>query len=380
MAAVTTDQLDHLWLDQLGHEFTDICFQYRLNLTTPILELSDAKKQFGCWLPEQRTIRLSRYLIHEYPWDQVLMVFKHEMAHQLCTEMFGLFREGHGKRFQEACHLLGVPAPYNLSCGDMPDLPADPAETGQTAAGRKIIARIDKLLALAASDNEHEAALAMQRATELLQRYNLDRQTLEQPSACMRLIINTGSKQMPSYRRWICSILHNYFFVKIVLSSLYDPQRNASYKTIELLGRSENVPIAEHCYYFLEQQLASLWQKNRHRFKGNARTAKNSYYLGLLNGFSQKMKAQSETVHPGQKQMYDPATVTPGALAISRDTTLQNFVGFHFPQLCQQTARGARIYRQTYDDAVATGKNIVLNKTVGERKKGVQGQIEFSQD
>lgn len=37
----------------------------------------------------------------------------------------------------------------------------------------KIIDRIKKLLALAESDNESEAKLAMERANELLLRYNL---------------------------------------------------------------------------------------------------------------------------------------------------------------------------------------------------------------
>jgi hypothetical protein len=373
---VTTEHLDRLWLDQLRNEFANICFQYRVNLTTPILELSSAEKQFGCWLPDQRTIRISRSLIRQYPWDKVLMVFKHEMAHQLCTELFGLFREKHGQRFQQACQLLGVPAPYNLSQGDMPDILADPPADQQTAQGRKIIAKIDKLLALAASDNEHEAALAMQRATELLQRHNLKRETLEHPSACSRLIINTRLKQMATYRRAICSILRDYFFVKVVLSSLYDPLNDVSHKTIELLGRAENVPVAEHCYYFLEQQLASLWQANRHKFKGNTRTAKNSYYLGLLNGFAQKMRAQQIATELSSLQQQEKSEqVTPGALAISRDTILQDFVDMHFPRLSRRASRGARIYRQTFDDAVATGKKIVLNKTVSEQKQGVQGQL-----
>lgn len=42
-----------------------------------------------------------------------------------------------------------------------------------------IIERIQKLLALSASPNEHEAALALQRASDLLLKYNLSRADVE---------------------------------------------------------------------------------------------------------------------------------------------------------------------------------------------------------
>ena len=373
MAAVMTDKLQRLWLDQLVCEFSDICFQYRLTLQPPVFELSDAVKQLGCWLPQQRTIRISRLLIREHPWDVVLMVLKHEMAHQVCSEVFGLQRAGHGRDFQRACQMLGVPSPYCRSSGDLVSVAGTTPAEEQTDAGRRLIARISKLLALAASDNEHEAALAMQRATELLHRHNLDLPTGENNSGCTRVIINTRSKQIPAFRRAICAVLRDYFYVQVICSTLYDPSAACSYKTIELLGRSENVPVAEHCYHFLEQQLQSLWNLHRHKFLGNARTAKNSYYLGLLRGFSEKMAGQAG----GDRQdgQAGAARATPGALIVRQDQQLQDFVAFHFPRLQTRSSRGARIHRQTYDEAIGTGKNIVLHQSVTEKKSGVQGLL-----
>jgi len=367
------DKLQQLWLGQMVREFTDICFQYQLNLQPPVLELSGATNQLGCWLPEQRAIRISRHLIMEHPWDVVLMVLKHEMAHQVCSELYVCHKTGHGKDFQQACEMLGVPSPYNRSSGDLAGVVFQAPEDRQTAAGRRIIDRISKLLALAGSDNEHEAALAMQRATEFLHRHNLDQATDVNPSACTRLIINTRSKQIPTFRRAICAILRDYFFVQVICSSIYDPQTNNSFKTIELLGRAENVPVAEHCYHFLEQQLAGLWQKNRHKFQGNSRTAKNSYYLGLLHGFAEKMATQAKKNDiNGQTSL---KTSTPGALAIIRDNQLQDFVSFHFPRLKKRSARGVRIYSQPYDEAVSTGKTIVLHQSVADKKDGIQGLL-----
>ncbi len=361
MAAVMTDELQRLWLDQLALEFADICFQYRLTLQSPVFELSRAVKQLGCWLPDQRTLRISRLLIREYSWDVVLMVLKHEMAHQVCSEVFGLQRAGHGRDFQRACQLLGVPSPYCRSSGDLASVAGTSPQDEQTDSGRRLVVRVSKLLALAGSENEHEAALAMQRATELLKHHNLALPTGKNRSSCTRVIINTRSKQIPNYRRLICAVLRDYFYVQVICSSLYDPLASCSYKTIELLGRSENVPVAEHCYHFLEQQLQSLWSLNRHKFSGNTRTAKNSYFLGLLRGFSEKMALQARAgKRDGQAGSEKGAA---GTLIIRQDQELQDFVTFHFPRLQKRSSRGARIYRQTYDEAVDTGKTIVLHRS-----------------
>lgn len=374
-----TEAAQQAWLEQLIHEFRNICWHYRVQLRTPIFELSAAQQQLGCWVPGQRIIRISQHLIASSSWDVVLMVLKHEMAHQVCSEYFGLPSAGHGKAFQEACQLLGVPSPYNRSTGDLPEVLAEPAKDGKTEAGRNIIRRVNKLLALAGSENEHEAALAMQRATQLLRRHNVEMiagdNPSDNPSACVRLLIKTGKKQIPSWRKAICRILKNYFFVEVIFSSLYDAQRRDSYKTIELLGRSENVPVAEHCSYFLEQQLESLWGKNRQRFTGNTRTVKKSYYLGLLHGFSQKMAEQgqqAQNMSQGARQQrgetVEDRELT-GALIVSEDALLQAFVGFHFPRLRSRTTRGGRIDRQSYEDAVIAGKKIIFHQSLTEKRQ-----------
>ncbi|XCN71484.1 MAG: DUF2786 domain-containing protein [Candidatus Electrothrix aestuarii] len=377
-----TEAVRRAWLEQLRHEFKTICFQYRVQLRSPIFELSAARQQLGCWIPEQRVIRISEELISNSSWDVVLMVLKHEMAHQVCSEVLGISQAGHGPEFQEACQLLGVPEPYNRATGDLPEILKEPSSNAPTEAGRKIIQRVNKLLALAGSENEHEAALAMQRATELLHRHNLHilhTASQEQSAACVRLTIRTGKKQVASWQRAICRILTDYFFVEVIFSSLYDAQRRDNYKTIELLGRSENVPVAEHCYYFLLQQLESLWQRNRQKWQGgnrNTRTAKNSYYLGLLHGFAQKLAEQRASQHAdnlrqmsegenmGQGEMNEAL----GTLCVQEDNQVQAFVGFHFPRLQTRSVRSLRIHQQPYEEALITGKKIILHQSLAEKK------------
>ncbi len=360
---ILIEEMQRLWLAQLHREFTDICYQYDIHLVPPVFELSGSERQLGCWIPAARVIQISSKLIQNHSWDKVLMVLKHEMAHQVCSEVYGLKKSGHGRKFQEACAALGLPAPYNRSRGDLESVVAGPPEKTETAEGRRLLQRVKKLLALAGSNNEHEAASAMQRANYLLTRYNLDLPENRENSGYRRVTIDTRGKQMPTCRRLLCAILRDHFFVQVIFATLYDARQCCSYKTIELLGRVENVSIAEYCYHFLEYQLHVLWNANRHRYRGHARTARNSYYLGLLQGFAETM-AQGQTPKRLVRESNGAVQENHRALTCLEKQRLQKFVRFHFPRIQHRSSRGQRIYVKPYEDAVTTGKSIVLQRTV----------------
>ncbi|NOX80798.1 MAG: DUF2786 domain-containing protein [Deltaproteobacteria bacterium] len=366
--------LQELWIRQLQLEYDDICFQYRVDLIPPVFEITRSTTRLGAWRAEHRILQLSRYLIEKHPWQVTLQVLKHEMAHQVCTEVFHHRSGGHGPDFHKACELLGVTAPFRRSGSDLAGQieQTDPGRC-RTAAGRRIIDRITKLLALAGSDNEHEAALAMQRAGELLARHNLEQVRLAERSGYTHLVIDTGKKRLAGHIRVICAILRDYFYVQVVCSTLYDPRTNETSRTIELLGREENVPVAEHCYHFLEDRLAFLWSQNRSRHQGHARTARNSYYLGLLRGFAEKLSRQSGRQDSREQTGPQP---TPGALILARDRHLQSFISQRFPRLRKVSGRGARIYRDTYNEAVATGRTIILHRAVTEQAADRGGLLE----
>lgn len=345
--------LQQLWLRQLQLEFEQICMDYRLHLRPPIFEISDAKRQLGIWCPDTRTIRLSSHLISTHSWSVTLQVLKHEMAHQLCSEEFHSRDVAHGKDFQQACLRLGVLPEYRRAGATMVEMVEQVSgHTQITAKGRECLLKVEKLLALSHSSNEHEAALAIQKANELIGKYHLSELGDNRQYRFGVGIIDRKRKRIESYQRHICTILHDFFFVRIVLASRYDPLKGVSYKTIEILGTKENVTIAEYCYHFLENRLDSLWRLNRHRFKGSARTEKNSYYLGLLRGFYQKLEEQK------QKRETSETRAQFGDLVIIEERQLENFVGMCFPRLRKAAKTGAKVYRATYNEGVRTGKNI----------------------
>lgn len=364
------DKLQYLWLQQLQLEFEEICMTYGLQLRPPVFEITEAKKEFGAWRPDSRTLRLSRHLIVNYSWSVTIEVLKHEMAHQLCSEQLRTAGPPHGEVFQQACELLGVLPEYRRSGIVVSEMVKQ--ATGGTKIsdrGRECMARVEKLLALSQSSNEHEAALAMQKANDLIAKYHIQELGNNREYRYGLGIIDRKRKRIESYQRRICNILHDFFFVRVVLASLYDPLRNDTYKTIELLGTKENVTIAEYCYHFLENRLASLWSLNRHRFKGSVRTEKNSYYLGLLRGFYQKLQEQ--------KKCKEESDVQPqmGDLVVAEGKRLEVFVGMRFPRLKKASKSGVKIYGGTYDEGVAAGKSITFAEGLAGKRKNFGGLL-----
>lgn len=364
--------LQRLWIRQLLHEYDYICWAFGLELQRPLFEISNSKSRYGCWLPNLRTIQISSVLIENFSWDIAVQILKHELAHQICTEYFHDSLGGHGNTFQKACDMLGLSAQFRNASGDLPSgFQASESLDQQTGAGRRFIEKISKLLALAGSANEHEANLAMAKAGELMDKHNLRQIEEESRTGYTHLIINRKKKRIEGYQRRICTILQDFFYVRIVFTSLYDAGRDESHRTIELLGKEENVEVAEYVYHFLDNQLALLWQQNRHKFHGNTRRSKNSYYLGLLDGFYRKLKKQNERVTKGTVAKSDQ---TSSALIVSEDRQLNHFVGNRHPRLSRRTLRGTKIYKESYDDGVAAGQQIVLNQGIS-KKEGNQGGL-----
>lgn len=368
---INIDKLQRLWLQQLQLEFAEICLSYNVPLEPPIFEISEARKELGAWQSDTRTLRLSRHLIVNYSWSVTIQVLKHEMAHQLCAEVFHSAGTPHGEDFQRACELLGLLPEYRRAGSAVLEM-VEQASSGAKISGRgqACMARVAKLLALSQSANEHEAALAMQKANDLIEKYHIEELGNDVEFRYGYGIIDRKRKRIESYQRRICTILHDFFFVRVVLASLYDPLRNDTYKTIELMGTKENVAIAEYCYFFLENRLASLWSLHKSRFTGSVRTEKNSYYLGLLRGFSQKLQEQKKTKKDLRSQPHL------GELVVADEKRLGHFVEMRFPRLRKAARSGAKVYKNTYNEGVETGKMITFADGLTSKNKTFGGLLE----
>lgn len=351
-----THTLQQLWLQQLHREFDDICAGHGVSLAPPVFEITESRRAYGSWRPATRTLSLSRHLILNHPWSVTLQVLRHEMAHQLCGQWQGPGQGApHGELFQRACERLGVLPEFRRAGTVLPEHVEEIAAASKLSEqGRRHLARVEKLLALGRSANEHEAARAMEKAGELMAKYHLQGLGEGARPRHAVVVIDRKQRRIAGYQRHICSILQEFFLVKVVLSQLYDPVAAESFRTIELFGTPENTAIAEYCYHFLENRLALLWSEHGGQFTGRGRTEKTSYYLGLLRGFSLRLRAQQEA-----RATREPVSVA-GALVTGEERRLAAFVELRYPRLRRISSRGAKVYGGTFQAGVEMGKTITL--------------------
>jgi len=228
------------WTDRLYSEYEDILYQYNLRLLKPVIRIEPLGRDWGNWNPETRSITLAHRLIEQHPWDIVVEVLKHEMAHQLADERVGGYESAHGVIFRDACRMLGV---ANWAASAACELPPEIPNWRQrvlTSEEVRLLNRAEKLLALAESSNEHEAALAVERVRQLYAKYNLERLAAGSESAYVHCII-LRRRRIESDDSAIFAILTAHFLVRAVFTSLYDARDLCEYRVVELLGGHENV-------------------------------------------------------------------------------------------------------------------------------------------
>lgn len=358
-------ELEQAWLIQLAHEHARICHERRVKLRPPVLRLSKSAGRLGTWSGEKREICLSSVFIAGNEWPVVLQVFKHEMAHQLCEELWQKTQAGHGEHFRRACRILGVDPAFQKAGVDLVEglQEALAQESLHNNPQDRLHQRIRKLLALAGSDNEHEAGLALARASALLARHRLDAVTLSEQTSLSHESINTGRQRMPRYRSAICSLLLEHFAVRVIIAHTYDQHRDLVLKTVELLGRSEDVAIARHCYHFLEERLQALWRVHSLCYRGQGQRAKNSYFLGLIVGFGETL-AREKHKEPTKA---DAAHVTGQSSALMRsEERLNSFVAERFPRLRSRRRPGAKLAGAPYSAALQEGRKLRLSAPLAD--------------
>lgn len=357
------------WLSELHNEHENICWRYKVTLPMPNLEISGSRTEWGVWDATFRTLKISAHLIKKQPWDVVLHVFKHEMAHQIVTDIFHS-AEGHGELFRAACKMIGVPEEFQGAKGDLKRPIADFRKQKMESDGFGMLEKVRKLLSLAQSENENESFLAMRKANELIEKYNIDRVEQDRASGYVYAIINHKKKRVENYQRRICNILTGHFFVKVVYADLFDAGNCQVYKTIELMGTSENVAISEYVYYFLMNQMEILWKVHQ-RAKTVSRN-KRSYRLGLLEGLHDKldMEARERKLQYGEGMSHDNVS----ALICAGDKNLKAFTKMRFPRLVSSRSRAATVNMDTFQAGMDDGKQLKIYKGI-EGKDGYGGKL-----
>jgi len=257
----------------------------------PLFSLRDTKSRLGHWSREKREICLSRNLVVNHPWDAVREVLLHEMAHQFADEVLGANNEPpHGPKFQGACHLLRA----NPNASGKYEPLHDRIFRESSGSEDRIMLRIKKLMALAQSKNQHEAEAAMAKAHELIAKYNVDLLAHEENRDFVSVFVGKPALRHFREEYALARLLTDFYFVHGIWMPAYVVDKGKMGSVLEISGTIQNIKIAHYVYDFVRQSTNSQWDEYN-KDNGLNRYRKTDFAMGIIQGFSSKLKSQSET-------------------------------------------------------------------------------------
>jgi hypothetical protein len=316
-------------------------------LHAPVLVLGDHATRLGQWHRITRTLEISRRLVLERTWPEVMGVLEHEMAHQFVEEVLEVRDEtAHGDTFRRVCASRGIDARA-----------AGAAVASAIVDDERVVARIRKLLALAASPNQHEAEAAMNRAHELMLRHNIEHLDAEQEFEVR--FVGEPRQRGNSIEAEIVGLLSVFFFVEVIGIQVYEPRDGRHARMFELCGTRANLDMACHVYAFLLATAERLWREHRAAVPATSGRERVAFQTGVIRGFRDKLTLERFALERGE------------GLVWVGNARLDAFYRRRHPRIVRRrhTVRLGEAHRA----GVAAGGNIVLHRPVASH--GQRGRL-----
>ena len=365
-----TEEIEFRWARQLLKEHRRICYQQNVSLPTPVISIAAGKNRLGYWVPASRTIAISRYLIENNPWETVLEILKHEMAHQYVSTYFDN-ADCHGNAFKTACEKLGVhPCFAGSSSPEKEHLAAFTGTLPEKA--QTMLRRVEKLLALGQSSVASEARAASRKANYLLNKYNLDLIARDETDApdIKYLYLRTGKKRMETIEKLILVFLEEFYFVNCVTATIYDAETDEEYKAGVLTGKKEALVVAEYVFWFLLHTSKALWKDFRKKHAGQ-RAGK----VAFDSGFMQGIRSNHEMMF---KEHHDAGITADTSLPVAAVRALRvkchaennSEVSRLFPRL-RKDRSSFRMDKNAFHQGMEQGKKTHINRPVAHKNTGI---------
>jgi hypothetical protein len=322
---------------------------FRGGLHRPSIVLSTTTSRLGQWIDGARVIELQRAMVLAQPWPVVVEVLKHEMAHQYVHEILGERGESpHGRAFQQTCTRLGI----DPASSGLPRIRAesDPATT-------RIVERIARLLALAESNNAHEAEAAAAAAQRLMLKHNIESvQHREQERDFEHRHLGKPTGRVEESQRILAGILGRFFFVEVIWIPVYRPLEGKRGSVLEIGGTPANVAMAEYVHAFLSHACDSLWTDHKRVNGIAANRDRRTFQSGVMSGFSAKLARESKAAaHELKKQ----------GLVWVKDGDLGDWFRRRHPHV-RNVRYGGSPRTETWDAGREAGEKIVLRRGISE--------------
>lgn len=272
--------------------------------------------------------------------DQLIKdILRHELAHYLTFIDQDIPDQAHGKSFQATCQRYGW---SRLVSKASLDLDHDQLAYAFEKKDR-LLTKVKHLMALARSENKHEAELATLKANQLLIKHNLQQNNTNSESLYCKTILSATRRS--AKLSTIYDILKHFLVAPVFI---YGKKQ----VLLEVSGSKDNIELAEYIAIYLERELERLWQQQT-ELKGLR--AKNAFFLGIAKGYEAKLKGTPQS-RESSKEL----------IAIKKD--LHQKVQLAYRRL-SSTRQGGASDNSAFVKGTQSGKNLHINKAVKQKKQ-----------
>lgn len=216
--------------------------------------------------------------------DQLHTIIRHELAHYMTFLKHGYSDKPHGLAFKTFCQSVGWGDEISAAT-----ICLEEVDHSCSAEMSSTFRKVQKLMALAASRNPHEAELAMIKSQQLLLKHNVDKEYIERvdedddDKIFLKRILK--QKKANAKMQSIARILNTFF-----VNTVYNHSGDFTY--LEIVGSLVNLEIAEYVANVLQHELDWLWeQAKQQHYNLKGLVAKNSFFLGIARGYCNKIEA-----------------------------------------------------------------------------------------
>jgi len=356
-------ELERRFLHGLSAEWDQTSYflegSLRNRLKKPIFSLSDMTDRWAYWSYEKREICFSKKLVHDYTWASVREILRHEMAHQIAHELlYAINEKPHGQAFQRACELIRA---NPKASGSYPTLEERIRNEKYQDDDVRLLAKIQKLMALAESSNQNEAELAMTKANEMMTRYNIS--VLQNNSKRSYDSIFVGKPALRNYRdkHALAILLNDYYYVECIWVRAFVVEKQKMGRVLEITGTIQNLQIAEYVYYFVLNFIDSQWKKYNKKKKLNFHR-RMDFAEGIIEGFEYKLKRQKRRF-----KRKNPSEIT--ALVNVPDPQLIEHINYLYPYIKKTRCSSCNSNQSIINDGRLVGQHLVISKGITEQTK-----------
>jgi len=210
----------------------------------------------------------------------------------------------------------------------------------------QIVEKVQKLLRLSKSDNEHEASLAMANANKLLLKYNLEMSDVDEIdiNEILEETVMSG-KRMISWKLLLLNAIMDLNNCTIITHN-----RIRGEKSVKAIGKKQNIAISMSMFDYV---CKTMDRKLKH-FSGDAF----AFRMGFTSAIQQKVREIIQS-RKTDVQMSDCT-----ALVVQEKALVKQFIDEKYNNLKSKSLNTKGVDRQGYMAGMNEGRNVSFNGQV----------------